>query len=467
MTESSRPSLERLHDRPLLWALGLTLGAAGAAASVGIVPAQVAVVLAAAAILVLTAMLHPLAAVTAVALPFLAVVSNLPAPLQIAERNLRYVFLVAPPLLALWMVRAVGRREMLALPSKGLLGGLVGALVVATVLRSPYRGTGLGTVLLLILNLGVYYLLVWAVAKGGTRELERSMRWLFYAVGAYVAGGMLIMLGHALAILPPGFAVAERDIADLASANVGGRVVMPGGFWTVTGSYFAATAVLAVGVFLGSDSSSRRAALLGMAAGLAGMVMSASRGPILGFMVGLVTLVVFLGRRHLMAVSRRLVLILLVMSLPTVAYIVVSSGARAAAMVRVSTLFDMEAGTTIDRLVLWSRMLADVRERPLLGHGADAYRQYRDPGYPAESFPVEILHSAGLIGFGCFALWMLSLARRAWRAQPDDARLAAATFAAFLGLNASVATNPGAWGAFYWTLGGLAAAASLGAGQRA
>lgn len=461
MAEPALQAGSVIRRRAPLVIAGGAIGVVAAGAVAGIAPAQAVLVLALATGLATLMFTWSLPAVTATVLPVLAVVSNLPAPLTIAGRNLRYIFIVAPVLVALWLVRAAGRGRAheLGVPHSAALGGLWGMFALATVLRSPAVGTGLGTVTLLGLCLAVYAMVAWAVRQGGGRDLERATMWLCLGVGLYVAGGILILLGHWLGVLPPGFGVEQRDIADLAFAEVGGRLVTPAGFWTVTGSYFAATAVLGIGLFLAGSAALRGAGVIGMVGGVTGMVMSASRGPLVGFVAGLAVLLALAGRGHIMRLFWRLTLVVGIATVPAVVYVGISPGVRAAVVARLATLFDLSAGTTVDRLVLWGWMLSDVRARPILGSGADAYRIYRDPGYPAESFPIEILHSAGLIGFACFTAWLVGLFVRGWRVPPRNAPVTVAALAAFVGLNVAVATNPGAWGTFYWVLAGLAAAA--------
>jgi hypothetical protein len=440
--------------------LGGTLGLVAGAAVAGVTPALVVLLGALSVGVVFVGAVQPLPAVTTALLPLLAIVSNLPAPLTIGGRNLRYVFMVTPILLSLWGLRAWRSGRWIPLPHGMALGGLLGAFALATVVRAPDLGAGLGTVALLTLCLAVYAMTAWALVEGGTEEVARVVRWLGVGVALYVGSGVLIVLGHWLGLLPPGFAVETRQVADVALADVGGRLVTPRGFWTVTGSYFAAAAVLGTGLTMTAGPALRPAALIGLIGGLTGMIMSASRGALVGLVVGLAALLVLVGRGRLMRQVVRLGAIVMVAAVPAGVYTALSAGARAAALGRLATLFDLQAGTTVDRLVLWGWMLNDVRERPILGSGAEAYRVYRDPGYPAESFPIEILHSAGLIGFTCFVVWVLAIVRRTWRAVPERMPVTISAVAAFVGLNAAVATNPGGWGTFYWVLAGLAAAAA-------
>lgn len=104
------------RGRGALVGLGVAAGALGAAASAGLIPAVAELVLAVATLAGLALAVQPLSTVTVVVLPLLAVASNLPAPIQIAGLNLRYIFLVVPPLLALWLLRTASRKGRLLVP---------------------------------------------------------------------------------------------------------------------------------------------------------------------------------------------------------------------------------------------------------------------------------------------------------------------------------------------------------------
>ncbi|MDQ7029827.1 MAG: O-antigen ligase family protein [Ardenticatenia bacterium] len=100
---------------------------------------------------------------------------------------------------------------------------------------------------------------------------------------------------------------------------------------------------------------------------------------------------------------------------------------------------------TVARRDLWRAALAMWRERPLLGHGPDTFRQRYGSylGLPAwdrrlhaNNLYLELLSGVGLVGLAGFAAFVLASGRDLWRswrhAMPDEATLAAGVVAGVL-----------------------------------
>ena len=77
------------------------------------------------------------------------------------------------------------------------------------------------------------------------------------------------------------------------------------------------------------------------------------------------------------------------------------SGVALGRVIQAFTISSYKTGTVSARFEQWEPLIADIQRNPLIGQGALAYRKYRLQGHAAasENVPLEIFHSAGLIGF--------------------------------------------------------------------
>jgi O-antigen ligase len=124
---------------------------------------------------------------------------------------------------------------------------------------------------------------------------------------------------------------------------------------------------------------------------------------------------------------------------------------------RLAGLSALDVGTAAERIQLWQNMWEDWKQAPLLGHGAHAYAKFRDD--PAtgisENFLLELMHSAGLVGFGIFFFVIVKIVVRGLvlfstaeglRRMPWGLPI----LGGFVSMCLSSLTNPGMTGGFFW-----------------
>jgi O-antigen ligase len=140
------------------------------------------------------------------------------------------------------------------------------------------------------------------------------------------------------------------------------------------------------------------------------------------------------------------------------------SGSIGQMLVERAQAVSLEEGTVVNRIVLWTNMLEDWRNAPILGHGAHNYGKFVDwPDEISENYTLELLHSGGLL---TAALFLIGLASLIFKATPwtwGDAlnrpwSLPLAT--GFLGMSISSLANPAMEGGVYWVGAGLLALAA-------
>jgi hypothetical protein len=352
---------------------------------------------------------------------------------------------------------------------------LFGAMVMSTVLYSPMLKRGLGTTFLLGANIAHYVLAYWLVTvRPGF--YRRALRLCAVITVSLVVVGLINVL--LLVVDVPVITAALKDVSfqqrlsTLAYTNT--RVVFYRSYsWgTHTGCYIATLGYFALGCAL--DRNTRQRALYGFAASAAaiGVVISLARGPLLTVGASLVTLIMlFLMTGRIRQLSRLLgaslvglaMIAAMVMSLRSVPYV---QGFFA----RVTQMSNVQQGSALPRIYAWSRMIMDIQNHPITGVGADMYRLYmaefhRDPTfkYPSENFPLEILHSAGLLGFVPYLIAHIGIVAIAFKSMVRGKRFelpVAGVLAGFVGLwLGGSTTNIAATGTVYWVVLAIVAAA--------
>lgn len=293
-------------------------------------------------------------------------------------------------------------------------------------LRSRLSGLDWAVLALLVWSA---FSLLWAVH---TREAAREFRTvvleaaMFYGLLRAMPGGRRDTWRLVDAWMLGAVAISVIGISQWA---FGQNVITAEGVWRVRGFYGSPNNLalylgrvfplaLAVAAFTRSDQERWRRYAYGLAAAVIALTifLTYSRGAwLIGVPVALLFLFMLRGRRALVLGA-----LLLVVGL-AVLVIVAGTG-------RLTSLLDLEQGTTFFRLQLWRSSLAMVADHPLLGVGLDnflyAYRtQYVLPTAWEEfnlSHPHNVLLDfwlrLGLPGLGLLVWLVVSFFRRAWRA---------------------------------------------------
>jgi O-antigen ligase len=156
------------------------------------------------------------------------------------------------------------------------------------------------------------------------------------------------------------------------------------------------------------------------------ILLSFTRSAWLSFFVGLILYGLF--RKHLHLKWRRIfrftLPLLAVFLVIALGIFVVKTDLLVSYTEKLSRLTDYKTGTGVYRLQLWKTVFRDVPSSWLLGHGTQGHLALfdNDETVGLANFPLDILHSSGVLGLLVFAwiqLKILLLARRGIRASKN------------------------------------------------
>jgi O-antigen ligase len=381
------------------------------------------------------------------------------AKLQVGLLNLRpnmIVALVAASILGSRLV--LGGVRPRSLPFVGLFLATDAVYLFSTIIQSgsPFFWRGVADCSLFLVNVLQYSLIVWFLASD-RKVFEQVIRFFLYLSSIYSG---VIVLAYALAALNIGpfgslYEVLQGETGDF------GRI---GDFGTTMGTYvgFSVVVILAmVLLFPGDLPFSKKRISLMLGANCAGLLLTFARGPWLAVFLTVALLAVWILIRLPL---RNAVAALVKLGLALVLLTVASTGALLsrpllARMVldRFAGLSALDVGTAADRIQLWENMWEDWKQSPWLGHGAHNYAKFReDPTTQiSENFLLELLHSAGLVGFGIFCFVLVKIVVRGLRLFSSAEGLRRMPWglpilAGFASMCLSSLTNPGMTGGFFW-----------------
>ncbi|HUK22889.1 MAG TPA: hypothetical protein VLV45_15220 [Gemmatimonadales bacterium] len=243
------------------------------------------------------------------------------------------------------------------------------------------------------------------------------------------------------------------------------------GIGTVGGTYTAAFAALSmVGFTFGTTRLMRWIMVLGIIVHGMAASFALARGPWLALGIAFVACVI-LGlwvrprlERPIVALARAGFATLLLLTVAFSTALENQVFARYFAP-RVAEIGNLGSGSGHTRLTLFLALLDDVRNSPLFGHGAAAYRSIATllgtEASISENFLLEILHAGGAaaavpLGFA----WLIVLLRAVRSTRlPGQRGITLACLACALALMLASLSNPAAWNASFWLL--VAATAAL------
>jgi O-antigen ligase len=396
----------------------------------------------------------------------------LPISIAVGGLNLRASQLLLPIVLGL-LATTPPRLEVSLWSLLTAAGGVVWwlSLVCWTVVNGPQFGHPLGRVLLMALNLAqgvaVYVLIV---RVGDARAPIRALLWSVTLLNA-----MLVVVTAAASF---GVPVPERWLApEAAPLYVNGEIVAGTvqrfiGTGVMTGCISASAAVLAICLWF--DPAWRHRWLLAVSgiAGLVGMVIGFSRQSVLSLVLGLIVAAPFLLSRGHVVRAFKLAAIGSVLTTVAILLILATAPGRQfwyAFIGRTAQFFDPQAyrsGTAASRADIWTGMLSDIARNPLVGQGQDSYLRYMDPWEEgAHNFPMEVIHSTGLLGFAGYLMMhglapVLAIVMLAGRRFDEATRVPLiAVLGAYAAIVAASITNIIYWNPTYWLLVALMIAA--------
>jgi hypothetical protein len=390
--------------------------------------------------------------------------------------NLRAGQVILPFALVAFLVQRWGALRWP--PGSGLALLLLGAFAFWTVVQPATRLTGLSQVLLLALNLLCYALTTWVIERDSA-TLDRTLHWLGWCLVLMTLWTLAVMIGGRLDLPYFSDLFFREGLLVWQDGQLVGQVVERFIYGVIVGGFFAAFSLVFLVLQLEPQLRQRWKLLLFAVAGLTGLALSFARGPILGFICGLVACGGFLLRRRLFANLRLVFTLLVLVGLVVAVLWRVPAGQEFVAVFwgRVLELTQPETfqrGNAAARAQQWALMLDEIAQNPLIGQGALSYRTRllvwspEEGGSPpaSENVPLEIFHSAGLLGFAGYVGLHLVLAGRLFRlarsrAVSEHVRLrATALLGGLIVLVVTSLTNPFAWSQLYWAYLGLCAVAS-------
>ena len=328
-----------------------------------------------------------------------------PFSIEVAGLNLRLSQLMLPfVLLVLGSAPATWRVSIWSLVAVACGAAWWMALAVFTLFGDTSLGHPAGRVLLMALNLvhaaAVYLLVVrW-------RALRSAVRTLLWSVAVLNILLLAVSVGAAAGVPVPTSWLAPEVTPVYQNGHVVGLLVRRFVFGGVlAGCVSAAAGAAAMCLFIDPGWRSRGLLILTLVSALIGMVVGFSRQSILSLLVAGLVVLPFVVRRG--TVTRLLKLAGLTAAATAAALLIMlatPSGrsyldafAGRAALVADPTAY--ETGTAQGRRTIRSGMWRDIAANPILGRGQDAYLPYMDTGEGSHNFPLEVLHSTGLLGF--------------------------------------------------------------------
>ena len=403
----------------------------------------------------------------------------IPFSINLGGLNLRasQIFL---PLVFLWLLthKATWRiaRSNVPLAAAGFV--LWGAFLFWTLVNfANYESLikPLGRVFLLGLNLLHLVAIYWLVVR--TRQWRGAMSALLFSVTFFNALLIIVTIGASLGIpFFQGMVTAEDG-----PALIGGELVQTEfarfKFSGVSGGVISA-AVLAIVTVIVLTPQSKPAWWLWLVGviNVAGLVVGFSRQNVVSLAGGLGVIAFYLFLRKRLQRSIRLaalIPIIMIIGFWIMSQLPGGQGFYQAFMGRTLQLFQPEAyatGTAGARLQMWSGMWEDIARNPFWGNGQDAYlKYYPNPGGEgSHNFPLEVLHTAGLVGFLGYGILHLLILTQGWRrafcrsASEADRYLLLGLLGAAIALWLSSLTNLIFTAPIYWAvLGRVLAGARL------
>jgi O-antigen ligase len=381
------------------------------------------------------------------------------AKLQVGLLNLRpnmIVALVAAGILG--SRRVLGGVRPRSLPFVGLFLATDAVYLLSTINNSgsPFFWRGVADCVLFLVNVLQYSLVIWFLASD-RKAFDQVIRFFLYFSSIYSGA---IVLAYTLAELNigPFGSLYERLQGETGDF---GRI---GDFGTTMGTYvgFSVVALLTlVLLFPGDVPFSKKRIYLMLGANCGGLLLTFARGPWLavGLTVALLAtwVVIRLPLRNAVAALARLGLVLVLLTVVGTGALLSRPGLAGMVVDRFAGISVLEAGTAADRIELWQNMLEDWKQAPWLGHGAHAYAKFReDPSTQiSENFLLELLHSAGLVGFGIFCFVIVKIVIRGSRLFSSAESVQRMPWglpilAGFVSMCLSSLTNPGMTGGFFW-----------------
>jgi O-antigen ligase len=431
---------------PLVWAYGekpaLLLGAGMVLA---IVPAMVF-------LMVAYPKSIPIVLITAVHLSLFGV------NLGVGPLNMRPNMLVALLAASVLGVRLVlGSARPRGLPFLTLFLSADAVYLLSTLRNSgsPFFWRGVADCSLFLVNVLQYGLIVWFLATDH-KAFERAVRFSLYLSMIYTGANVL-----AFALGEWGFSSFERLLAYFQGET--GGFARIGDLGTTEGTYIAFNVVVMLALLLLFRHNlplPRLRLIFMLGLNCAALVLTFARGPWLAAFLTvsmlIVLLVLRLPFRSAVASTVNLAMVFVLLTVAGTG-VFLSRPALAVMVVDRFTAFSaLEVGTAADRIQLWENMWEDWKQAPWLGHGAHNYAKFReDPTQISENFLLELLHSAGLIGFGIFCFVIVKIVVRGLRLFSSAEGLRRMPWglpilAGFVSMCLSSLTNPGMTGGFFW-----------------
>jgi hypothetical protein len=397
------------------------------------------------------------------AIPYLLVtavhLSLFGAELQVGPLNLRPNMIIALAAACIVGSRLVlGAAHPRGLPFVGLFLATDAVYLLSTINHSgsPFFWRGVSDCILFLVNVLQYSLILRFLASD-RKAFEQVIRLFLYLSSIY-SGAIILAYTLAELNIGPFGSLYERLQGETGDF---GRI---GDFGTTMGTYvgFSVVALLAMVLLFPSDLLfSKKRIYLMLGANCGGLLLTFARGPWLavGFTVALLAtwVVIRLPLRLAVAALTRLAWVLVLLTVVGTGALLSRPALAGMVLDRLAGLSALDVGTAAERIQLWQNMWEDWKQAPLLGHGAHAYAKFRDD--PAtgisENFLLELMHSAGLVGFGIFFFVIVKIVVRGLvlfstaeglRRMPWGLPI----LGGFVSMCLSSLTNPGMTGGFFW-----------------
>ncbi len=394
-------------------------------------------------------------------IPYLLIIAvhiSLFVSVTIGPLNLRPNMLLALVAAGFLVCRLIlGAEPFRPLPCIGLFLATNAAYLLSTLVHtgSGFYSRGVADCGLLFVNILQYSLIVWFLAHD-RRAFDQAVRLFLVLTALYGGANVLVFILGELGIGP------FPQMLESVPGETGWFLRVKG-FSTTEGTYmgFGVVTLLALVILNWRRLPfSRMQTFVMLGSSFVALIFTFSRGPWLEVGVTVVlmltTLVFRLPRRRAAKMVMNVAMALLLLA--GVGSRLASGSIADMVFSRFEAFSATDTGTMGYRMLVWGNMLEDWTKSPWLGHGAHDYAKFLyDPKMVSENFPLELLHSAGLIGFGLFFLAISYVGLRGLRlfASPRGMELMPWGFpllAGFVAICIGSLSNPGMWGGYFWVV---------------
>ncbi len=391
--------------------------------------------------------------------------------------NIRASFVVGAIVIPILAQRWLALRQPLQrTPLLPVILGLDGCFFLSTAInwQSPLLLRGFISCSLLLANIAFFGVVYWHAQR--PLHAEHLLRVVVAIAAVYALIGIIALLLYQLGFGPARYLVEFRTLGNWTMGSGAQDALAPRPWFLEPniGSYMGAIGVMAMAKSLIIPNRARWFYGVSTSVIFTGVLLTYSRGAWLGAIVGGAAAVVLVIISRGLISIRPLTVAVVAATLGAAALVFLTAvpSVKTVLVARMENILNFGQGTGSQRLAFWAKITKDALNRPILGHGANAYQLLLPSPtcpppcgpYVAENAVVEIFHTSGVVGLAIYMAVTIMVVLLFWRAfatrdRPLAMRAAAIpAISGYLSLLVASQLNPSFWGNMYWAIFGLAVA---------